>query len=340
MQSEYSTKYNTKSDAINLNGPLLQCANVLADKTMSQERKSKVVLSKIQNHINKAIVYPLTMLSSYLLGHGDFWWPMKTRKHDAGLFQRALKPRQSAYEDDGTACTIAPNGFATAPRDTHNPTTPEEGEEVQTPQRVQAINAEIMYTCRHEALKNWSPFEMTMAFECCPATTTAAQTLRVNSLFPFAKLYGHKPLVNREGKPVIHIPQLYRDPPLRPDANASHDEKEDYAAFALGNFYPYDHLLGDLTGDHLWDKFLDWEAKRPRGKKDDFAMMCLANYQLRGEARLQMRVDRQRINMQRRLVTAVADPVQGLDEKHYNLVSILQFQVVFSQLYNYISANA
>lgn len=331
MASEYASKYASKSDAINLNGPLLQCASVLADKTLPVERKSKLVMSKIQNHVNKAIVYPLTMQSSYLLGHGDYWWPMKTCKHDGLLFQRALKPRQTAYEDEVFNVTFAPGNHTTPSNDHPALPLPHNVEDGQPATRqVQAINAETMYIHRHEALTKWSPYEMTMAFECCLANTTASSLLKVKREFPSVKQYGHKPYLNKEGKPVIHIPQLFRDPPLRPDPEAPSDDKEEYAAFALGNFYPYDRLLNDLKGDQLWDKFLFWEEHRPRKEKDDFAMMCLANYQVRAQARLQMRVESKKLNMQRRLVTAAAAPLTRHGEMCYDSVSIVNLvQVLF-----------
>lgn len=308
MQSEYSTKYNTKSDAINLNGAMLQCASVLADKTLPVERRSKLILSKVQNFINKAIVYPLTMSASYVLGHGDSWCPFRTRGHDSLLFQRAVKPHASPYDIDDAGCTIAP-GNNNAPQDVdansdstnddHN-----DGADNRRTTRVQGINALVMYSCRNEALSDWSPYEVCMAFDCGPANTSDSRLLQVNDQFPASRDYGHKPFFDRSGKPAVRIPQLFRDPPPYPDMEATHDVKDDYAAWALGNFFPFDRLFSELVGSTLWDKLQHWRMTMFRGKKDKFAMRCLDHFQQQSEARSQMRVHNKQLKVQRRLVVA------------------------------------
>lgn len=99
MQSEYNTSYNTKADTSTLNQAVIQIASSISthQKTPTQTKTS--VLSKMVNSLNKTIPYPLVMSAAYLLGHGDSWCPMKTVKHDFGLFQRSLQHRVSAYED-------------------------------------------------------------------------------------------------------------------------------------------------------------------------------------------------------------------------------------------------
>lgn len=313
MQSEYSTKYNTKSDAINLNGAMLQCASVLADKTLPIDRRSKLVLSKVQNFINKAIVYPLTMSASYVLGHGDSWCPFRTRSHDSRLFQRAVRPQPSAYDIDHANCTIAPGNTNTSPNmEDNNHDDADDGR----PRGVQGINAAVMYGCRNAALRKWSPYEMCMAFECGPANTSDALLLLVNNEFPASRLYGHKPYYDRCGKPALRIPQLYRDPPPYPDASASQDVKDDYAAWALGNFFPFDEMLQHLEGGSLWDKFQNWKSSLPRGDMDRFAMRCLDHFQHQSEARSQMCIHNKQLKIQRRLVVAANNSHNLSDEVH------------------------
>lgn len=350
MQSEYATKYNTKSDAINLNGPLLQVANLLADKTLPVERKSKVVLSKMQNLVNKAIVYPLTILASYLSGHGDYWFPLKTQKHDGKLFQRALRSASTAYDNDDVNCTIAP-GRPRIPGDVDQAdSTPDQSDEEMdrpdpmdhmdvdedgTHDRVNtsalhAWDAVTMYESRASALRSWSPFEMTMAFECVQAKTLDAQLFKLDHAHLPVSNYGHKPFRNKSGKPSIRVPQLYSDPPIRPDDSAPSSEREDYAAFVLGNFTPYDELFPPLPGRCLWKAMQDWEKAPPkmtqenvdaptteateaakldaidRAERHAFALMCISHFQTRAEARLAMRAETKRINVQRRLVVAAS----------------------------------
>jgi hypothetical protein len=311
MQSEYASKYNTKGDAINLNGALLQCAGILADKTLSLERRGKLILSKVQNTINKAIVYPLTMSASYLLGHGDSWFPLRTQGYDARQFQRALRPKASAYDVAGANVTISPE------LEDDDMDVDEDPAEAPT-NSVHAITSETMYRCRHVDLKDWSPFELAMAFECCPAKTGNAKLFQVSSSFPAGQEYGHKPLLDRAGKAAIRIPQLYCDAPPVPDVDADHDTKEDYAAFMLGNFYPFDQMDSDtqahlkLSGTTLWDKLQAWQKRQndqhpsDRRDRDLFAKKCIANLATQTQARLQMRVHNKQVNLQRRFVVEAA----------------------------------
>lgn len=341
MQSEYATKYSTKSDAINLNGPLLQVADLLADKTLPPERKSKVVLSKMQNLVNKAIVYPLVMLASYLSGHGDSWFPLKTQKHDARLFQRALRLHGTAYDNDDMDCVIdtarplSENGEEASDTDQDReefgdwPHLMDEDDlDPSRPSSLRALDPVSIYEARDEALKHWSPFEMTMAFQCTKATTRDSDLLKLNESAG-APNYGHKPFKNKSGKPSIRVPQFYTEPPIRPDESAPLRVKEEYAAFVLGNFTPYDKSLSSLPGESLWTKLQYWETHPPEVKEGDpvsqelkqrheFAKMVISNYQTRAEARLAMREENKRIAVQRRFVVAAA----GLNNTHEDPVMV------------------
>lgn len=104
MQSEYNTSYNTKADTSSLNEAVIEIAASMSTKTASRAKTS--VLSKMVNSINKTIPYPLVMSAAYLLGHGDSWCPMKTAKHDFGLFERGLRKQLSPYEDQNADHTF------------------------------------------------------------------------------------------------------------------------------------------------------------------------------------------------------------------------------------------
>ena len=106
MQSEYNTSYNTKADTTSLNQAVIQIASSISTEKKTQAQAKTSVLSKMVNSMNKTIPYPLVMSAAYLLGHGDSWCPMKTAKHDFGLFQRPLRHGVTAYEDQAADHTF------------------------------------------------------------------------------------------------------------------------------------------------------------------------------------------------------------------------------------------
>jgi hypothetical protein len=176
----------------------------------------------------------------------------------------------------------------------------------------------MLYAHRHASLSEWSPFELTMGFACGQDRTADAKLFPLSGDLGNNSGYAHKPRLDRMKVPVIAIPQPLKEHPKRPSADAPADMKEEYAAWALGNFYT-DRLMhklypedGDRAADvyddgedlrdatTLWSLFRRWERRRPRGDKDAFAFRCLHNIELRLEARSRMREDSNKMRVLRR----------------------------------------
>ena len=305
MQSEYSTKYNTKSDSTDVNSQFLHVAAMVQDGALSPERRKTSLLCKMVNAINKTISYPLVSTASYVMMDGDAWFPLRTSKFDFTRFQRDLRRAQEAnpYEDEGTDCTLT-RGREHAHDDTDTAMDDSGDAEGAHPRRVEAVDDLTMYRCRNGALADWSPFEMCMAFECGPARTASANALELSASFPASVKYGHNPYTHVDHTPAIRMPQFFGNAPALPDNEAPDAQKEDYAAFALGNFYPYDSLLSRLEGDTLWAKYQDWRTreKAVRPEKDTFAFRCLYNIQVHCNARAQMRMESKKARVQRKVL--------------------------------------
>lgn len=186
---------------------------------------------------------------------------------------------------------------------------------------VKAIDDSMLYTHRHSSLSEWSPFELTMGFVCNQDNTADSKLFPLRGDLGRKSGYAHKPRLDRAKIPAIAIPQPMKEHPKRPSVDAPTDMKEEYAAWALGNFYS-DRLLHklypldlDRASDEyededlrdvstLWSLFRRWERRRPRGDKDEFAFRCLHNIELRLEARSQMREDSNKMRVLRRQLVA------------------------------------
>ncbi len=139
-----------------------------------------------------------------------------------------------------------------------------------------------------------------MAFECVKASTSASRQLLLQPAHPRSSgtvPWGHNP------RATLRLPQFIREAPSRPayGVAAASADQEQYAAFALGNFYS-DRKLPDLHGSTLWEKLQHWRATQPRGSLDRLAWRMLDNIQLRLDARSMMRVDAQAARVRRRLL--------------------------------------
>lgn len=111
--------------------------------------------------------------------------------------------------------------------------------------KLRAIDASFLYNHRHSSLSDWSPFEMTMGFIGGQDDTGDAKLFPLRDDIELTAGYFHKPRLNRARKPVIVIPQQLKEHPKRPSSDAPSDMKEQYAAWALGNFYS-DRLMHEL----------------------------------------------------------------------------------------------
>lgn len=191
---------------------------------------------------------------------------------------------------------------------------------------MKAIDDSMLYVHRHASLSEWSPFELTMGFVCGQDSTADSRLFPIDGDLGRNSGYTHKPRLDRAKVPVIVIPQPLKEHPKRPSPDAPVDMKEEYAAWAIGNFYS-DRLVSKLYPDvsdrasdiydgedlrdetTLWSLFKRWERRRPRGDKDTFAFRCLHNIELRLEARSRMREDSNKMRVLRRQL--VDDPTSN-----------------------------
>ena len=107
VQSEYATKYATKSDHVDINQTLVRVAAVLEDGRRTNDRKKTSILSKCLNTLNKSLAFPLVMSAFYVRGYGDSWFTLRTKRLDARAFQRDLQGGGvAAYADAGQTYTL------------------------------------------------------------------------------------------------------------------------------------------------------------------------------------------------------------------------------------------
>ena len=278
MQSEYCSKYACKADSTDLNKGTLLTAHIMSNVNKTDVQKSTCIIQSMLNMINGSIAYPLVLTTSYLLGHGDYWFPHKTVHYDPYPFTAVLKQtlQLNATADDGDDTT------------THDLVTSTDG----TICVMQKNLSE--YQHRNDALSNWSSVELAMSFSCGPSTSKASQLLKLRDGHSKPD-HGHNPRTEA----AMSLPQFSKELPLCPADTAPYEEKELWAAFALGNFFPYDRCSDVLLGDCLWDKIMHWRTAKPRGIADTLAWTWLDNIQLRCLARVHMRVAHNATRVQR-----------------------------------------
>jgi hypothetical protein len=148
---------------------------------------------------------------------------------------------------------------------------------------VKVVASKAAYQFRCNALTSWSPFEVAMAFNLVKSRSKAVIALQLKAGYPGRSGYGHQPRHN------MTVPQFYTSPCMQPSDTADYAAKLDYAAFALGNFYPYDRELGLLEGSDLWKKYQFWVKTQPRGKRDRAALAILHNMHVQSLARIESR---------------------------------------------------
>jgi hypothetical protein len=293
--SNYCTKYNCKADATKENEAtlleaqkrqdhLLQTSKkVLDDDQFSPEMKAKKMLAKCQNYINGSYTVALVMVASYLLGYGDYWFPMKTVPYDHNWFKTVFmeqKQRPGGVDDlieQETMFVLEPDIENSSVRVGHRNDT---------------------YTWRPDELGQYSAFELAMLYNV--GKITSASRLIVKSGCP---------LIGRCYQPrrSIVIPQFFKMAPICPSEEASVEEKDAWASFAFGNFFPFDisSYWDQLQGDSLWDKYLFWKQERPRGDLDNIAHRILGNIQARCLANLEMKQEEKTTKIRRRDMLAL-----------------------------------
>lgn len=347
-QSEYNTSYATKAENSNINHAIVNFAASMEQRTKTAAQTKTSMLSKMVNAITKTIPYPLVMTATYLLGHGDSWCPMRCARHDFALFQRQLLQHDDAYADqlaDHTLATVRGGDNSSSDGNTDDEAgeacgSSDSGSDVAddgqdpTERQVKAIDDAVLYKHRHAALDEWSPFELTMGFTCGPVGTADSKLYELDQKLRTSVPYAHIPRLDRTKTPVIAIPQPIREHPKRPAADAPDATKEEYASWALGNFYSdrwmskLDPCDSDATADRyddedlightsLWSKFRRWERRKPREDKDLFAFRCIHNIELRLEARALMREDSKKARLlQRQLIDTSEEPFSEHNADH------------------------
>lgn len=131
------------------------------------------------------------------------------------------------------------------------------------------INDVQNYLHRNDALREWSPVEVTMAFEFQKARTKAAACLHVKEPHPLATTHGHNP------RSRIHLAQFISDFPIRPEEDGDPTAKEEYARVILANFFPFKDV--PLEGATLWEKLATWKRETPRKELDHLALRMVNN---------------------------------------------------------------
>lgn len=186
-----------------------------------------------------------------------------------------------------------------------------------------------------------------MGFTCSQDSTGDSKLFPLQGDLGRTSGYAHKPRLDRAKRPVITIPQQLKEHPKRPSPDAPADLKEEYAAWALGNFFsdrlmhklqPEDRDIEDDAYDgedlrgatSVWSMFRRWERRRPRGDKDTFALRCIRNIDLRAEARSRMREDSNKMRVLRRQLNNESLHLQDDVDEHPdgtpNVSQLLSYQ--------------
>jgi hypothetical protein len=256
---------------------LLSVQGLLDSLERTAEQKARAMIAKFLNAVNGSYSVPLVITASHLLGHGDYWMPMDTIAYDLRAHWKAL-----AIAHPG------PPGLADQEEDEDHEihvevpvNKPSDADDEHDAVRVVASKAAYEFRC--DALTSWSPFEVAMAFNLVKSRSKAVIALHLKAGYPGRSGYGHQPRNN------MTIPQCYTTPCMQPSDTADYAAKLDYAAFALGNFYPYDRELGLLEGSDLWKMYQYWVKTQPRGRRDKAALAILHNMHVQSLARIESR---------------------------------------------------
>ena len=290
--AEYACKYCCKKEAAKQNHAFLDAAmDLVEEKDKPLERIAKSLLAKFLNSINGSITISLVMMTGCLLGHDDHWFPLHTTSYDIRWHEKKLKSKYKCLDEvdqlqeDTLACKLE--------MDEDND------------QFLKLTTQVDGYLNRCTDLQDWSSYELTMCFNIVKIRSKSTSSLRLQETSTMEN-YGHQP---RES---ISVPQPYTEFPMRPNDDSSIEDKNSFAAFALGNFYPYDvdKWWNKLFGDTLWEKFLYWEKAKPRGERDHMVLRMLQNIETRCKARLVMKQEMKTTKLrQRHIMGGNYDPM-------------------------------
>jgi hypothetical protein len=135
------------------------------------------------------------------------------------------------------------------------------------------------YQHRPAALRNLSPYEFVVLFNKTPVSSTeeAAGVMRSGRwrFAPEHPQYDTRVLATRQR---LHVPQLYMDPPHRPDSSDDiGDEHRAYAAYFLALLLPDDDARARLSAAEGcgWKALMAWEATDPVSIPDVVASLCV-----------------------------------------------------------------
>ena len=340
--SEYNTGYVTKSEERYLNQAIIKCAGGLEIGTKSIDQQRRSIIAKSLNALGKTMQFASVITSTYLLGYGDSWYPLRDEMHDFAAFTRMLQQTPSQYDDERVGHSFTMDSDLL-----------EKDADDSTPDRNYAFTTQPFsnvkkYQNRSPALDDWSPYELSMCFTCVSTTTKS------RAEYPVAEsTLCHKPRQDRQGKHCIAVLRQFKEHPRQPAPSSDVASKENYAAWALGNFYS-DRLIHNLRSAQqaaddnvspLWNMLQTWRLQRPRGLRDEFAFRCLDNIENRLLAREFMRTDqRESADRQKDMrtifyedgderkdsndtyVDAEEDPFDGLSDDVMNRLSDLHEQ--------------
>ena len=306
IASEYNTSYATKAEDSKLNPALVKLAANMQTKTVQQQKRS--VLAKSINALGCTMQYGTVIAASYLLGNEDSWSPMRDVMHDFDAFAGLMLNRAAdILADERVKCKLARTAPETVSKDSDAEGSESDGSESEAEEVdaadacdleekeaepedqgvLSTMTAVDLYMARHRKLDSWSPFEMEMAFTVVSKSTEASEDLPLST----AKEQYHKPRLTVGAESTFAIPRPYREHPHRPLDSAMVAERNVYAAWAIGNFFP-DRLLHEIRDEEssdLWTMYCRWNSDRPRGSRDDFAFQCMENIHERHEAREHIR---------------------------------------------------
>ncbi len=280
MITEYFSAYAFKADSININTALIVSANLLQNETKTPEQVSKSVLAKAMNRITGSMTLGAIYVAHLLLGRGDSYLSYKTQILDFKAYVRWLWPDHAHHLFSGS-----PSYGSTA----HTLAVQSDSGQVILINEVQA------YKFRNAALSPLSPMELTMEFVLERNPKKSPRPLTLMSDHPQCHTHSHK----RRPNPLVA--QFIANHPPRPDDNASNNEKEAYAAYALSVFYS-DRMVQDLgeLGCTLWEKLSAWALLKPRGDLDELALRMLGNAERQAAAREAMSRESTMLRMSRK----------------------------------------
>ena len=100
LQSEYTSKYATKSDAAKINFALLTTSYLIGKATRTKEEVARSVITKCLNSIHGTISYPIALTSYYLAGYGDHTISHDTFSHSHHEFTASVREPECVDEAD------------------------------------------------------------------------------------------------------------------------------------------------------------------------------------------------------------------------------------------------